>query len=156
MKHTFLRRRFGLTHRRTLWICYCFSHPDIRTPSRLSGRNSNIFLMYVYESDQTDVAKKCVSLNVFCEQWTVAIQMISIFSWCAPVSVEWQKVSGIVGRRFSKESLEIPVKAVCAHFSILAQCRSLVSDQRHYNKGWFHELPYLQVLFNKQLASIDS
>ena len=94
-----------------------FSHPDIINPSRLSCRNSNIFIMSVYESDQTDVAKKCVSLNVFCEQWTVAIQMMSIFSWCAPVTLEWQKVSGIVGLMFSKESLEIPAKAVCVCIS---------------------------------------
>ena len=65
------------------------------------------------------------------------------------MSLERQKVSGNIGLRFSKESLEIPVKAVCAHFSILAQWRPLGSEQRDDDKDWFHELHYLQVLFNK-------
>ena len=116
---------------------FSFSHQYIRTLACwVVVTVRNIFIMSIYESKNKQTSKVCVSLNVFCEQWTVAIQMISIFSWGAPVSVEWQKVSGNIGLRFSKESLEIPVKAlaVCVHFSILAQCRPLVSDQRHYNK----------------------
>ena len=75
--------------------------------------------------------------------------MMSSFSRCAPVSLEGQKVSGNVGLRFSEEPLEVPVKAVCVHVSIPAPWRPLVSNQRQYNKDGFHELHYLQVVFNK-------
>ena len=63
---------FSISHR-DIWSLACWVVQTVT------------YLMFIWVKDQTDITKNSGSLNVFCVQWTVAIQMMSSFSRCAPV-----------------------------------------------------------------------